>query len=63
MKVAENYFDIENAPQVEPVRPREQVYASQRTVEGETTHDARGLVVAVLMSLVCWAALGYYLLT
>lgn len=29
----------------------------------EHEHDARGLVVALLLCLACWAALAYFLLT
>lgn len=39
------------------------VYASQRAREGGTRHDARGLVIAVLLCLLCWAALGFFLLS
>ncbi|MCT2399963.1 hypothetical protein [Novosphingobium mangrovi (ex Huang et al. 2023)] len=39
------------------------VYASQRSREGEIEHDARGLVVAILLCVACWAALGYFLLS
>lgn len=35
----------------------------QSPVESATGHDARSLVVAILLCVVCWAALGYYLLT
>lgn len=39
------------------------VYAAQRMrVEGEK-HDGRGLIVAILLCMVCWAALGYALLS
>lgn len=31
-------------------------------VAEETAHDARGLVIAILACVVCWAALGYFLL-
>lgn len=36
---------------------------SHRAHEGEIRHDARGLVIAVMMSLVCWGALGVFLLS
>lgn len=39
------------------------VYASQRAREGGAEHDARGLIVAVLLCVACWAALGYFLLS
>lgn len=39
-----------------------QVYASQRLTEGRKDHDPRGLVVAILMCMACWIALGYFLL-
>lgn len=29
----------------------------------ESEHDTRSLVVAILACALCWAALGYYLLT
>ncbi|WP_242528392.1 hypothetical protein [Novosphingobium sp. PY1] len=31
-------------------------------MEGESEHDARGLVLAIALCMACWAALGYFLL-
>ncbi|MEE4450407.1 hypothetical protein [Novosphingobium resinovorum] len=37
------------------------VYAAQRMDRGEE-HDGRGLAIAILLCMGCWAALGYFLL-
>lgn len=37
------------------------VYAAQRMDRGEE-HDGRGLTIAILLCMACWAALGYFLL-
>jgi hypothetical protein len=39
------------------------VYASQRESSGEIEHDGRGLLVAIVLCMACWAALGFFLLT
>ncbi|SFF84175.1 hypothetical protein SAMN05518801_102131 [Novosphingobium sp. CF614] len=43
------------------------VYASQRSGQrsgdGQTEHDARGLIVAIVLCMGCWAALGFFLLS
>lgn len=39
------------------------VYLSQRTQDLGQEHDARGLVVAILLCVCCWAALGFFLLS
>lgn len=36
--------------------------APGRLHDREMEHDVRGLVVAILLCMVCWAALGYFLL-
>jgi len=38
------------------------VYAAQRMNGGEE-HDGRGLTIAILLCMACWAALGYFLLS
>lgn len=38
-------------------------YASQRSPERAMEHDARGLIVAILLCMGCWAALGFFLLS
>lgn len=38
------------------------VYAAQRMDRGEE-HDGRGLTIAILLCMACWAALGYFLLS
>lgn len=38
------------------------VYAAQRMNRGEE-HDGRGLTIAILLCMGCWAALGYFLLS
>ncbi|PNU05755.1 hypothetical protein [Novosphingobium guangzhouense] len=38
------------------------VYAAQRKDRGEE-HDGRGLTIAILLCMACWAALGYFLLS
>ena len=65
MKVAENFIGIEHGVEgpLDPLSRPPAAYVAQRTREGKIEHDARGLVVAVLMSLVCWGALGFYLLS
>lgn len=37
------------------------VYAAQRVDRGQE-HDGRGLTIAILLCMACWAALGYFLL-
>ena len=39
------------------------VYLAQRVQNLEQEHDARGLVVAILLCVCCWAALGFFLLS
>lgn len=39
------------------------VYAAQRMRIREEEHDSRGLIIAILLCMGCWAALGYYLLS
>lgn len=39
------------------------VYIAQRSSDGDLEHDSRGLVVAVLLCMACWAALGFFLLS
>jgi hypothetical protein len=39
------------------------VYAAQRMGnEADEEHDGRGLIIAILLCMACWAALGYFLL-
>lgn len=38
------------------------VYMSQKLAAGKGEHDARGLVIAILLSVASWAILGYFLL-
>ena len=38
------------------------IYGSSES-NREHEHDARGLIVALLLCAACWAALGYFLLT
>ncbi|MBT0669138.1 hypothetical protein HT136_12275 [Novosphingobium profundi] len=56
MQVAENKGTIFEAGLRE-------VYATQRLEDDASEHDPRGLVAAVLLSVACWAVLGYFLLT
>lgn len=67
MKVADSMIGIERAHDGSMDNARRSaartVHVSQGPGEGEMQHDPRGLVVAVLMSLVCWAALGFFLLS
>lgn len=71
MKVAEeNVIRFERAPDNGRL-PRDgsgalsssMVYIAQRSSEGDLEHDSRGLVVAVLLCMACWAALGFFLLS
>lgn len=39
-----------------------QVYAMQRLENRAGEHDPRGLIAGFVLSLACWAALGFYLL-
>lgn len=39
------------------------VYAAQRMGDSTEEHDGRGLIVAIMLCMACWAALGYFLLT
>lgn len=39
------------------------VYLSQRGEDLDQEHDPRGLVVAILLCVCCWAALGFFLLS
>lgn len=43
--------------------PAGMVYAAQRMTKLDEDHDGRGLIIAILLCMVCWAALGYALLT
>lgn len=67
MKVAEeNIIRLErySGPANFPPRlPAGMVYAAQRMGRGEEEHDGRGLIIAILLCMACWAALGYFLLT
>lgn len=57
MKVAdENVGQFEHGLEPGGNRPH-------RLGDRQLEHDARGLVVAILLCMVCWAALGYFLLT
>jgi hypothetical protein len=38
------------------------VYAAQSRGNIEDERDGRGLIIAILMCMACWAALGYFLL-
>lgn len=42
--------------------PHGMVYAAQRIGRSEEEHDGRGLTIAILLCMACWAALGYFLL-
>lgn len=42
--------------------PAGMVYAAQRMGQNEEEHDGRGLIIAILLCVACWAALGYFLL-
>ncbi|AXB76957.1 hypothetical protein [Novosphingobium sp. P6W] len=42
--------------------PAGMVYAAQRMGSSEEEHDGRGLIIAILLCMACWAALGYFLL-
>ncbi|MFC0204806.1 hypothetical protein [Novosphingobium soli] len=42
--------------------PAGMVYAAQRMGSGEE-HDGRGLIIAILLCMACWACLGFFLLT
>lgn len=44
-------------------KPARTVYLSQRSQAPGQEHDARGLVVAILLCVCCWAALGFFLLS
>ncbi|MEJ2409447.1 MAG: hypothetical protein P8Y58_15835 [Novosphingobium sp.] len=68
MKVAEKnviQFDHRSGGPVEMDQGKvaRMVYASQRSQDQELEHDARGLIVAILLCMACWAALGYFLLS
>lgn len=39
------------------------VCLTREVVVGEVERDGRGLVIAILLCMTCWAALGYFLLT
>ena len=38
-------------------------YASRAALRHEAEHDARGLIIAILLCVCCWAALGFFLLS
>jgi hypothetical protein len=42
--------------------PAGMVYAAQRLGPDGEEHDGRGLIIAILLCMACWAALGYFLL-
>ncbi|MCJ2177681.1 hypothetical protein [Novosphingobium album (ex Hu et al. 2023)] len=68
MKVAEeNIIRFDHRPEG-PVerdqgRSATTVYLSQRAQDLGQEHDARGLVIAILLCVCCWAALGFFLLS
>lgn len=35
----------------------------QEVIVGEVERDGRGLVIALMLCVTCWAALGFFLLT
>lgn len=39
------------------------VYASQRSLDTNSEHDGRGLLLAIVLCMACWAVLGFFLLT
>lgn len=43
--------------------PAGMVYAAQRIRIREEEHDGRGLIIAILLCMGCWAGLGYFLLS
>lgn len=66
MKVAdENIIHFERFSDTESFStrlPAGMVYAAQRMGHAEEEHDGRGLIIAILLCMACWAALGYFLL-
>ena len=42
---------------------RARVYAAQRTFDEGEEHDAKGLMLAIVLCMGCWAALAFYLLS
>lgn len=38
------------------------VYPAVEVIDGEYERDARGLLMALLFCLICWVALGFFLL-
>jgi hypothetical protein len=66
MKVAEeNIIHFEHFSETESIStrlPAGIVYAAQRMGRSEEEHDGRGLIIAILLCMGCWAALGYFLL-
>ena len=42
--------------------PMSMVYAAQRMGNSDEEHDGRGLIIAIMLCMACWAALGYFLL-
>lgn len=39
------------------------IYAAQRREDGDAEHDPRGLVIAIMLCVACWAGLGFFLLS
>jgi hypothetical protein len=66
MKVAEeNIIRFERFPEGASFStriPASMVYAAERMGHGDEEHDGRGLTIAILLCMACWAALGYFLL-
>ncbi|GGN47800.1 hypothetical protein GCM10011349_16600 [Novosphingobium indicum] len=38
-------------------------YAAKDAHDLELEHDARGLIMAIVLCMACWAALGFFLLS
>jgi len=58
---AERIAEFRRAPAMTPAMTM--VYASQRSADDELEHDGRGLLIAILLCMACWAGLGFFLLT
>ena len=63
MKVASNrVVSLEHGSDSVSGQSGNLVFLTPNAVEGEEERDGRGLVIAILLCMTCWAVLGYFLL-
>lgn len=64
MKVVSNgVVSVEHGNSAAAGQGGDLVCLTKEMVGGEVERDGRGLVIALLLCMTCWAALAYFLLT